>query len=82
MVVGIVGNTLVIFVILKMRQFKTVTNYYVVNLAVADILFLCICAPSTAAQYGSPSFLGGRFMCKMVYYMQSVRLYLFYTEKS
>nr|QVN25221.1 kisspeptin-type receptor 4 [Asterias rubens] len=72
MVVGIVGNTLVIFVILKMRQFKTVTNYYVVNLAVADILFLCICAPSTAAQYGSPSFLGGRFMCKMVYYMQSV----------
>ncbi|XP_038045008.1 G-protein coupled receptor 54-like [Patiria miniata] len=69
--VGVVGNTLVIYVIIKASK-RTVTNYYIVNLATADILFLSICAPPTAAQYTGSAFLFGRFMCKIVFYLQMV----------
>ncbi|XP_022096747.1 uncharacterized protein LOC110982564 [Acanthaster planci] len=69
--VGVVGNTLVIYVIIKASK-RTVTNYYIVNLAASDILFLAFCAPPTAAHYTAPAFYFGRFMCKTVYYLQLV----------
>lgn len=39
-IVGIVGNSLVIFVVSRCAKMKTLTNYYLVSLAVADILVL------------------------------------------
>ncbi|KAI4820260.1 hypothetical protein KUCAC02_028244 [Chaenocephalus aceratus] len=44
MLVGLVGNSLVIHVVTKHQQMKTVTNFYIVNLATSDILFLSLCA--------------------------------------
>uniref|UniRef100_A0A2K5UGX7 Somatostatin receptor 4 n=1 Tax=Macaca fascicularis TaxID=9541 RepID=A0A2K5UGX7_MACFA len=38
--VGLVGNALVIFVILRYAKMKTATNIYLLNLAVADELFM------------------------------------------
>ncbi|XP_038044331.1 G-protein coupled receptor 54-like [Patiria miniata] len=69
--VGVVGNLLVIFVIVRASQ-RTVTNYYIFNLAVADILFLVFCAPKTAEDYSATGFHFGGFMCKIVLYMQYV----------
>ncbi|KAK3926997.1 Somatostatin receptor type 2 [Frankliniella fusca] len=39
-VVGLLGNTLVIYVVLRYSKMQTVTNMYIVNLAVADECFL------------------------------------------
>ena len=39
-VAGLVGNGLVIFVVLRYTKMKTVTNMYILNLAVADLCFL------------------------------------------
>ena len=39
-VTGLVGNCLVIYVVTMFSKMKTVTNMYIVNLAVADVLFL------------------------------------------
>lgn len=39
-VVGLLGNTLVIYVVLRFSKMQTVTNMYIVNLAVADECFL------------------------------------------
>ncbi len=39
-IVGSVGNGLVIFVVLRYTKMKTVTNMYILNLAVADLCFL------------------------------------------
>ncbi|KAG8222910.1 hypothetical protein J437_LFUL003555, partial [Ladona fulva] len=39
-VVGLGGNTLVIYVVLRYSKMQTVTNMYIVNLAVADEFFL------------------------------------------
>ncbi|KAK9890776.1 hypothetical protein WA026_012121 [Henosepilachna vigintioctopunctata] len=39
-IIGLVGNTLVIYVVLRFSKMQTVTNMYIVNLAVADECFL------------------------------------------
>ncbi|XP_071803687.1 G-protein coupled receptor 54-like [Asterias amurensis] len=67
--VGLVGNSIVVYVIVCQGHLKTVTNYYIVNLAITDIFFLVFCAPFTASIYATPSWLFGRFMCKFVFYM-------------
>ena len=40
---GLVGNGLVIFVVLRYTKMKTVTNTYILNLAIADVLFYSDC---------------------------------------
>ena len=38
--VGLVGNMLVVYVVARYARMKTVTNVYILNLSVADSLFL------------------------------------------
>uniref|UniRef100_A0A4X1TDX5 Neuropeptide FF receptor 1 n=1 Tax=Sus scrofa TaxID=9823 RepID=A0A4X1TDX5_PIG len=42
-----VGNTLVCFVVLKNRRMRTVTNMFILNLAVSDLLVGIFCMPTT-----------------------------------
>ncbi|XP_039626321.1 G-protein coupled receptor 54-like [Polypterus senegalus] len=72
MLVGLVGNSLVIYVITKHRQMRTATNFYIANLAATDIIFLVCCVPFTATLYPLPSWIFGEFMCKFVNYLQQV----------
>lgn len=46
-IVGLVGNSFVIAVVLRSPRMRTVTNYFIVNLAVADILVIVFCLPAT-----------------------------------
>ena len=39
-IIGIIGNLLVIFVILMNRKLKTVTNMYLLHLAITDFIYL------------------------------------------
>lgn len=45
--VGIVGNSFVVAIVCKSPRMRTVTNYFIVNLALADILVLVFCLPAT-----------------------------------
>lgn len=45
--VGLIGNSFVIAVVLRSPRMRTVTNYFIVNLAVADILVIVFCLPAT-----------------------------------
>lgn len=45
--VGLVGNSFVIAVVLRAPRMRTVTNYFIVNLAIADILVIVFCLPAT-----------------------------------
>ncbi|KAM5147880.1 G-protein coupled receptor 54-like [Mantella aurantiaca] len=72
MLVGLIGNSLVIYVISKHRQMRTATNFYIANLASTDIMFLVCCVPFTATLYPLPSWVFGDFMCKFVAYLQQV----------
>ena len=46
-IVGIVGNSCVVLVILRTRSMRTVTNLFILNLAVADLLVIIFCIPPT-----------------------------------
>ncbi|TKS79669.1 G-protein coupled receptor 54 [Collichthys lucidus] len=72
MLVGLVGNSLVIYVISKHRQMRTATNFYIANLAATDIIFLVCCVPFTATLYPLPGWIFGNFMCKFVAFLQQV----------
>lgn len=45
--VGLVGNYFVIAVVYRSPRMRTVTNFFIVNLAVADILVIIFCLPAT-----------------------------------
>lgn len=45
--VGLVGNCFVIAVVYRSPRMRTVTNFFIVNLAVADILVIIFCLPAT-----------------------------------
>ncbi|XP_062259484.1 KISS1 receptor a [Platichthys flesus] len=72
MLVGLVGNSLIIYVISKHRQMRTATNFYIANLAATDIIFLVCCVPFTATLYPLPGWIFGNFMCKFVAFLQQV----------
>lgn len=44
---GIVGNLLTIMVVVRLPRMRNVTNYFIVSLAVADLLVLALCLPGT-----------------------------------
>ncbi|CAG9585013.1 unnamed protein product [Danaus chrysippus] len=62
-VVGLLGNTLVIYVVLRYSKMQTVTNMYIVNLAIADECFL-IGIPFLIVTMSLRSWPFGSFMCK------------------
>nr|KAF6480552.1 KISS1 receptor [Molossus molossus] len=72
MLLGLTGNSLVIFVICRHKQMRTVTNFYIANLAATDMTFLLCCVPFTALLYPLPAWVLGDFMCKFVNYIQQV----------
>ncbi|XP_064648828.1 galanin receptor type 1-like [Lineus longissimus] len=73
-VVGLVGNSFVVYVVLRNGAMKTVTNLYLVNLAVADLLFLVFCVPFTAWLYVLPNWIFGEPMCKLTSYLMVVTM--------
>lgn len=49
-VVGVVSNGLVVTLVYKQPRMRTVTNYFLVNLAIADILVCVVVLPITLLQ--------------------------------
>nr|XP_006118974.1 somatostatin receptor type 3 isoform X1 [Pelodiscus sinensis] len=64
-VVGLVGNSLVIYVVLRLSVSESVTNVYILNLALADELFM-LGLPFLAAQNALSYWPFGSFMCRLV----------------
>ncbi|XP_039872618.1 somatostatin receptor type 3-like [Simochromis diagramma] len=64
-VVGLVGNTLVIHVVVNYTKHESVTNIYILNLAIADELFM-LGLPFLAVQNALLSWPFGSLMCRVV----------------
>lgn len=75
-VFGVTGNSLVIYVVYKFRNLHTVTNYFIVNLAVADLLVNTLCLPFTLMYtlYGEWKF--GQVMCYLLPYSQGLAVHV------
>lgn len=76
-VVGLVGNTLVCVAVYRNHTMRTVTNYFIVNLAVADFLVILFCLPPSVVWDVTNTWFFGVAMCKVVLYLQVSLVYLF-----
>lgn len=75
-IISTTGNGLVCFVILRRRTMKGVVNYLILNLAVADLVFTCICIPfDIPVQEMNYFWPYGAFMCKVIYPLQTQTLF-------
>ena len=65
---GIVGNALVLIVLRKLKSKKSITDFYIQNLAIADLGILLLLFPLVAVRertpYGWPF---GGFVCRFLY---------------
>lgn len=71
-ILGVGGNAVVCYIVLGHARMRTVTNYFIVNLAMADILMAVMCVNLTlyATLYMRWPF--GVVMCKITYFVQSL----------
>lgn len=68
--VGLVGNALVCFAVLRNQNMRTVTNVFIVNLAVGDFMVILVCLPPTLIQDVTETWFLGTVCCKAVLYLQ------------
>ncbi|XP_069464358.1 somatostatin receptor type 4 [Ambystoma mexicanum] len=72
--VGLVGNSMVIFVILRYAKMKTATNIYILNLAIADELFM-LSVPFLAASAALQHWPFGAGMCRTVLSVDGINMF-------
>ncbi|XP_041471029.1 orexin receptor type 2-like [Lytechinus variegatus] len=66
------GNFLVVYAVLRNEHMRSVTNYYIMNLSVADILVSLICFGPTAVGDVTETWWLGATACKLIPYFQHV----------
>ena len=71
-ITGVCGNFLVCFAVWRDKSMRTVTNMFIVNLAVADFLVCLICLPPTVLDDVTETWYMGQAMCKIVKYVQVI----------
>ncbi|CAF1337666.1 unnamed protein product [Adineta ricciae] len=71
-VAGVLGNSLVIYVAVRFQKMTNVTNCFIVNLAVTDIVFLAFCMPLLVAQYTLEHWSFNETTCKLMNFISFV----------
>lgn len=69
-VVGLLGNVLVVFVVAQNRAMQTVTNCFIANLALSDILLCVLAVPFTPLYFFLKEWIFGKILCHLVAYSQ------------
>ena len=64
-VVGLLGNVLVVGVTLSRHKMWTTVNLLLLNLAVTDVIFVLVCVPFMAYHYAADNWLIGDAVCKL-----------------
>nr|XP_014350978.1 PREDICTED: neuropeptide Y receptor type 2-like [Latimeria chalumnae] len=69
---GVVGNSLVIYVVIKFKTLRTVTNFFIGNLALADLLVNTLCLPFTLIYTLLDEWKFGAVLCHLVPHAQGL----------
>ena len=69
---SVCGNALVMVTIVQQKWMRTVTNVYLLNLAVSDLLLIVICMPPTLLGLLLRCFIFGHAFCRLVSFLQPV----------
>lgn len=67
---GVIGNSLVFIAVTTTKSMQSVTNIFIVNLALADVLVMLFCAPPSIIWDVTNTWIFGSLMCRIVIYIQ------------
>lgn len=70
---AVVGNLLVVLTLVQNRRMRTITNVFLLNLAISDILLGVLCMPVTLVGTLLRNFIFGEFLCKFIPFAQGKR---------
>ncbi|XP_077598167.1 neuropeptide Y receptor Y2, like [Stigmatopora nigra] len=73
---GLLGNSLVIYVIYRFKTLRTVTNFFIGNLAVADLLVNALCLPFTLVYTLQGEWHFGSVLCFLVPFAQGLAVHV------
>ena len=69
--IGTIGNLMVIFVIMLNKKLKTVTNMHLLNLAIADLLYLQI-IPFAVITLIKTEWVFNNLLCKVYWMLNAI----------
>ncbi|XP_005744974.1 cholecystokinin receptor type A [Pundamilia nyererei] len=69
---SVLGNSLIIAVLVRNRRMRTVTNLFLLSLAVSDLTVSLVCIPFTLIPNLMRDFIFGNGTCKLVMYFMGV----------
>ncbi|KAH8267032.1 hypothetical protein KR018_001911, partial [Drosophila ironensis] len=68
---AVVGNLLVVLTLVQNRRMRTITNVFLLNLAISDILLGVFCMPVTLVGTLLRHFIFGEVLCKLIQFAQA-----------
>ena len=74
--VGVSGNSLVVFVVLRNKSMQTITNIFITNLALSDIMMCLLAVPFTPLSAFLNSWIFGDALCHIVPMTLGVSVYV------
>ncbi len=74
--IGIIGNSLVVYVVCAKKNMQSVTNLFIMNLALSDILMDLLAVPFTPIAYFQEEWKLGKYLCHLVNYSLGVSVYV------
>lgn len=75
-ILGIFGNVLVCYVVFRNKAMQTVTNLFITNLALSDILLCVLAVPFTPLYTFLGKWVFGKIICHLVPYAQGISVYI------
>jgi hypothetical protein len=70
-IISLFGNCLVCYVIFSTRQMRTVTNFYIANLTISDIMMTLLNIPFNVMRFVLDDWPFGQLLCKCVPFIQT-----------
>ena len=73
---GVTGNSLVVYVVCRKKSMQSVTNLFIMNLALSDILMCSLAVPFTPISFFQDYWILGKFLCHLVPFSMSISVYV------
>lgn len=73
---GVAGNLLVVYIVLRNKTMQTITNLFITNLAFSDILMCLLAVPFTPLAYFMQNWVFGEALCHIVPMVLCISVYV------
>lgn len=74
--IGITGNSLVVYVVCRKKSMQSVTNLFIMNLALSDILMCLLAVPFTPISFFQEYWILGEFLCHLIPFSLTISVYV------